>query len=158
MADEAPQYHITREGLEKLREELQHKINVERPALASRLQAAIQQGDLTENADYTMAKEEQSFLEGRIKELRELIQGAVIIDERKTGATVRLGSRVTVIEDGQDSPETFLLVGPVEADPRAGRISDESPLGQALIGRKVGDVVEIEAPAGNLTFTITEIA
>ena len=160
MDDEAPKYPITREGLEKLRAELKHKVEVERPALAARLKAAIQQGDLTENADYISAKEEQGFLEGRVLELEELIRGALIIDDEGGGSgnnAVRLGSRVTVVEDGEDIPETFLLVGPVEADPRAGKISDESPLGQALMGRQVGDTVEIEAPAGALRFTITSI-
>ncbi|HEC22932.1 MAG TPA: transcription elongation factor GreA [Chloroflexi bacterium] len=151
---------MTREMLEKLRAELKHKIEVERPALAARLKAAIEMGDLSENADYIAAKEDQSFLEGRIQELERLIRGAVIIEEGNGGrtGTVQLGSRVTVVEEGEEEPETFMIVGRVEANPREGKISDESPLGRALIGKKVGDTVRVEAPAGELIFKILDIA
>ncbi|HID88677.1 MAG TPA: transcription elongation factor GreA [Anaerolineales bacterium] len=149
--------YLTREGIERLRRELDELVNVRRPALADRLRKAIQQGDLSENADYIAAKEEQGFLEGRIQEIEALLRKAVVIEDEAPTGEVRLGSRVTVVEDGEEEPETFRLVGPVEADPTNGRISYESPLGQALLGHRVGDVVAVEAPAGILRFRILRI-
>ncbi len=151
-------YPMTQGALDELKAELKHRVKVERPALAARLKAAIELGDLSENAEYTSAKEAQGFLEGRIQELERLIRYAVIIDETAAGDTVQLGSRVTVVQDGEDETEVFQIVGQVEANPRQGRISDESPLGQALVGRRVGDVVRYEAPAGELVFKIVQIA
>jgi len=150
---------MTAATLEELRDELKRKIEIERPALAARLKSAIELGDLTENAEYQSAKEEQGFLEGRIQELQEMINGAVIIEDNSSlcAETVQLGCRVTVVEDGQDQAETFLIVGKVEANPREGKISNESPLGSALIGRKVGDIVRIATPEGEVVFTITQI-
>jgi transcription elongation factor GreA len=149
---------LTREGVEKLREELDHLIKVRRPALADRLNHAIQQGDLSENADYQTAKEEQGFLEGRIQELESMLLDAVIIDDGQGPKDqVGLGSRVTVVEEGEDEPETFVVVGAVESDPASGRISNESPMGQALMERKVGDRVTVEAPAGEMVFIIKAI-
>ncbi len=156
MEQGAPVY-LTREGIERLRRELDELVNVRRPALAERLRKAIQQGDLSENADYIAAKEEQGFLEGRIQEIEALLRNAVVIEEEAPTGEVRLGSRVTVVEDGEEEPETFRLVGPAEADPTNGRISYESPLGQALLGHRVGDVVAVEAPAGVLRFRILRI-
>lgn len=156
MADN--KYPMTHEAYEQLQAELKHKIDVERPALAARLKAAIELGDLSENADYTAAKEAQGFLEGRIQELQAMLRNAEIIDlSAANGDTVRLGSRVHVLEDGEDEPEVYQIVGQVEANPRSGKISDESPLGRALIGHKVGDTVRISAPAGELVFEIVKI-
>lgn len=152
-------YPMTSAALEQLRAELEHKYNVERPAMAERLKAAIEMGDLTENAEYISAKEDQAFLEGRIWELEEMIRGAVIIQESngdKSG-TVRLGCQVTVVEEGVSTPETFMIVGAVEANPIEGKISNESPLGRALIGRKVGDVVRVAAPDGEMVFEISDV-
>jgi transcription elongation factor GreA len=153
-------YPMTKGRLEELRAELQHKIEVERPALAARLKAAIEMGDLSENAEYLSAKEDQGFLEGRIQELQRTISGAEIIDESisKHADSVRLGSYVTVAEDGEDTPETFQIVGQVEANPLEGKISQDSPVGQALIGRNVGDTVHVQAPAGEMVFKIVKIA
>jgi len=156
MEQGAPVY-LTREGIERLRRELDELVNVRRPALAERLRKAIQQGDLSENADYIAAKEEQGFLEGRIQEIEALLRNAVVIEEEAPTGEVRLGSRVTVVEDGEEEPETFRLVGPAEADPTNGHISYESPLGRALLGHRVGDVVAVEAPAGVLRFRILRI-
>lgn len=151
-----PAYPITREGLENLRAELDHKVNVERPVLTARLHAAIQQGDLTENADYISAKEEQAFLEGRIEQLEEMIRWAVVIED--TGSeTVDLGNAVTIVE-GNYEPETYLLVGPAEANPSEGKISYESPMGQALVGHRVGDTVHVRTPAGEREVEIVAIA
>jgi transcription elongation factor GreA len=156
MSDEPPTYPMTREGLERLREELDYLVNEERPALAKRLRAAIQQGDLSENADYHDAKEQQGFLEARIRQLEEMLKGAVIIEETGPSDTVQLGSRVTVVE-GSGPPETFAIVGQAEASPREGRISNESPLGKALLGHKVGDQVRVAAPDGDLIFEVSAI-
>lgn len=153
------QYPMTRDAYEGLKEELKQKVEVERPQLAARLKAAIEMGDLSENADYIAAKEAQGFLEGRIQDLQNMIRSAYIIDEdaAQNGDTVRLGSHVKVREDGEDSAEAYQIVGQVEANPRQGKISDESPLGRALLGRKVGDTVHVKAPAGELVFKIVEI-
>ncbi len=149
--------YLTREGREELQEELTELVEVKRPALAERLRRAIAQGDLSENADYKTAKEEQSFLEGRIQDIEALLRSAQIIEETGRSDLVTLGSRVTVVEEGGGSPETFRIVGTAEADPINGKVSHESPLGGALLGRKVGDVVMIEAPNGEIAFQITDI-
>ncbi len=149
--------YLTAEGVEDLRRELDHLVNVKRPALAERLHRAIQQGDLTENADYIAAKEEQGFLEGRVQQIEVMLRNAVIIEENGPSDEVALGSRVTVVEEGAEEAETFRIVGPAEANPGQGNVSNESPLGRALLGRRVGDVVTVEAPAGDIVFRITAI-
>lgn len=156
MSTQQPIY-LTTEGMENLRQELDHLINVKRPALAARLHAAIQQGDLSENADYITAKEEQGFLEGRIQQIEMMLRNATIIQEGVSTDEVALGSRVTIIEDGQDEAETFLIIGAAEADPVGGKVSNESPIGQALLGHQVGDTVTVKAPGGEIIFYITEI-
>jgi transcription elongation factor GreA len=149
--------YLTAEGVENLRRELDHLTSVKRRALAERLRHAIQQGDLSENADYISAKEEQGFLEGRIQQVEAMLRRAVIIEENGPTDEVGLGSRVTVVEDGGDGEEVFHLVGPAEADPTNGKVSNESPLGQALMGRRVGGIVTVEAPGGEIIFKITAI-
>ena len=149
--------HLTTEGVESLRKELDHLVSVKRPALADRLHRAIQQGDLSENADYIAAKEEQGFLEGRIQQIEVMLRHAVIIEENASTDRIMLGSRVTVVEQGLDEAESFRLVGPAEADPINGKVSDESPLGKSLLGHRVGDTVTVEAPAGQIIFQITAI-
>ncbi|MEE8392159.1 MAG: transcription elongation factor GreA [Anaerolineae bacterium] len=148
--------YLTDEGAENLRQELDHLINVKRPALADRLHKAIQQGDLSENADYKAAKEEQGFLEGRIQQIEMMLRNVVIIESGPT-EEVGLGSRVTIVEEGFEEEETFRIVGPAEANPGKGKVSNESPLGMALLGHRVGDAVIVEAPAGEITFRITAI-
>ncbi len=152
-----PVFHLTREGYEKLRQELEYLKTVKRQELAQRLRAAIQMGDLSENADYIATKEEQGFVEGRIQELETILRYAVIIDENAQRDVVDLGARVTIQEEGFP-PETYLIVGPTEADPRNGKISHESPMGKALMGRKKGDVVTVETPGGRVRVRILEIA
>jgi transcription elongation factor GreA len=149
--------YLTDEGLENLHQELDHLVSVKRPALADRLHKAIQQGDLSENADYITAKEEQGFLEGRIQQIEVMLRHAVIIVENGPSEEVTLGSRVTVVEEGFDKAETFRIIGPAEADPIKGNVSNESPLGRALLGHRVGDTVTVEAPAGEIIFRITAI-
>jgi transcription elongation factor GreA len=155
MSDE-PQY-LTAEGAKRLREELEYLKGPAREALAKRLRAAIQQGDLSENADYTAAKEEQGFLEGRILELEILLRNAIVIDDAaKNRDEVGIGSRVTIQEEDFE-PETYQLVGPKEANPAQGRISHESPIGRALMGRRPGDTVSVETPAGIIYLKIINI-
>jgi transcription elongation factor GreA len=149
--------YLTPEGREELREELQELVNVKRPALAERLRKAIAQGDLSENADYHTAKEEQSFLEGRIQEIEAVLRRAEVIEETTSSDVVSLGSHVTVVEEGGLDPETFRIVGVAEADPINGKVSHESPIGKALLGRQVQDIVTVEAPGGEIAFRITEI-
>jgi transcription elongation factor GreA len=156
MSTNEPVY-LTEDGITQLREELDHLINVKRPDLAKRLRHAIQQGDLSENADYTAAKEEQGFLEGRIQQIEAMLLRAKIIEENGETDKVSLGNRVTVVEDGTDHQEVFQIVGPAEAHPANGKISYESPLGQALMSKKVGNKVTIEAPGGEITFKIVAI-
>jgi len=149
--------YLTDEGVENLRQEFDYLTNVKRPALADRLHKAIQQGDLTENADYIAAKEEQGFLEGRIQQIEVMLRNAVIIEENGPSEEVILGSRVTVVEEGFEDAEIFRIVGPAEADPAGGNVSHESPLGSALLGCRVGDTVAVDAPAGEILFRITAI-
>jgi transcription elongation factor GreA len=156
MSTNEPVY-LTAEGIKDLRQELDHLVNVKRPALAKRLRHAIQQGDLSENADYSAAKEEQGFLEGRIQQIEAMLLRAKIIEENGPTDKVSLGSRVTVVEDGLDEEEVFQIVGPAEARPAEGKISYESPLGQTLLGRKVGNRVTVEAPGGEIVFKIVGI-
>lgn len=154
MADEK---YLTEEGAAELRRELDELKHVKRPALAAKLKEAISQGDLSENADYHDAKEQQAFLEGRIQYLEGLLHSAVIVsDNGKQNHVVHVGSEVIVEEKGQP-PETFFIVGAAEANPREGKISNESPMGRALMGKRVGDKVTVDAPAGQLTFKIKAI-
>jgi transcription elongation factor GreA len=148
---------LTPDGAKKIREELEQLKGPSRTALAARLRAAIQQGDLSENADYTSAKEEQSFLEGRILELENLIKDAAIVDPDSTPRdVVSLGCRVTVAEEGSDS-EVFQIVGSTESDTRARKISLESPIGKALFGHRAGESVEVPTPSGKISFRIQKI-
>ena len=149
--------YLTAEGVKNLRRELDHLVNVKRPALAERLRRAIQQGDLSENADYITAEEEQGFLEGRVQQIEAMLRRAVIIQENGPTDEVALGSRVTVVEEGVEESEVFHIVGPAEADPTNGKVSNESPLGRALMGRRVEDAVSVEAPGGEIVFRITAI-
>ncbi len=149
--------YLTPEGMEDLRQELEHLVNVKRPALAERLHKAIQQGDLSENANYIAAKEEQGFLEGRIQQIEAMLRNAVIIEGDGPSDEVGLGSLVTVVEGGEQDAETFRIVGPAEADPIDGKVSNESPLGRALLGHRVGDAVTVKAPGGEIVFRIKAI-
>lgn len=148
--------YLTAEGAEKLREELADLKGPQREALASRLRDAIQMGDLSENADYHKAKEDQAFLEGRIQELEYTLSAAEIVDGEISKDIVSVGVTVTVQEEDFE-PEKYYIVGAKEADPRAGKISNESPIGRALMDHKVGDVVEAQTPGGALKFKILAI-
>lgn len=149
---------LTESGAAELRRELTELKQVKRPELAARLKEAISMGDLSENADYHDAKEQQAFLEGRINYLEALLRSATVVPDAESNkpSNVRVGVEVTVQEEGE-SPETFTIVGAAEANPKEGKISNESPLGSALLGHKVGDKVQVQAPAGALTFKIKAI-
>jgi transcription elongation factor GreA len=149
--------YLTPEGAALVKAELAELTGAKREELARRLRDAIRQGDLSENADYIMAKEDQAFLEGRILELTHLLKNAVVVDNgRGEAEVVSVGRRVTVQEDGE-SPEVFDLVGAKEASPRAGKISNESPIGRALLGKRVGEIAQADTPAGTLVFKILKI-
>jgi transcription elongation factor GreA len=147
--------YLTPEGEARLKTELAELTGPRREDLALRLRAAIQMGDLSENADYHKAKEDQAFLEGRIQEIEATLRIAIIV-EKTHSDRVTVGSRVTVQEEGFDA-ETFDLVGAKEADPRNGKISNESPIGAALMEHKVGDVVEATTPAGKIRLKILSV-
>ncbi len=149
---------LTRQGLEKLEKEL-HVLETEKRAqVAARIQSAKEEGDISENAEYDDAKHEQAFVEGRIMTLRAMISNAVVIEENEAPSDqVGLGSRVTVLEDGIDEPVVYDIVGSAEADPLNGRISNESPIGRALMGRRARSVVSYQAPDGEIRLTILSI-
>ena len=148
-------HYLTAEGEAKLQAELTDLTGPRREELSQRLRSAIQMGDLSENADYHKAKEDQAFLEGRIQELESILRSAIII-EKKRGDVVDVGTTVT-IQEGDFDPETFYMVGAKEADPRNGRISNESPIGSALMGHKAGETVEAQTPGGKMKFKILKI-
>lgn len=148
--------YLTAEGIENIKVELEELINVKRPELAQRLRSAIEMGDLSENADYIKAKEDQGFLEGRIQELEHIIKNVVIISENNDNDSVQIGSQVIVKEEGYPE-ETFFIVGSKEAEPDKGKISYESPIGKSLLKHRVGEIVRVETPAGHINFKIVEI-
>ena len=148
--------YVSREGLAHLRAELDEMIAVKRPEIAARISEAKEHGDLSENAEYEEAKNEQAFVEGRIAELEHKIKSAVIIDEDRSNDHVSIGSTVEL--DGDDGAITYHIVGSTEAKPADGRISNESPVGRALLGRKVGEKVVVKVPAGDVMYTVRSIS
>ena len=153
---EKPTY-LTAAGKEKLEAELDYLRSVRRPEIAQGIHEAKEGGDIMENAGYDEAKNEQAFVEGRIMTLEALLSKVEIIAESGPAGVVSLGSRATVIERG-GIPETFHIVGPTEADPSGGRISDESPLGRSLLGRRAGERVVVQSPDGPIEFEILDVA
>jgi transcription elongation factor GreA len=148
---------LTRQGYQKLQDELDYLRTVKRQEVADRLHEAMEGGELIEDAEYEAAKNEQAFVEGRIQELEILLANAHLIeDEIVKSDNVQIGSTVT-IQDGDNEPEVYTIVGPAEANPREGRVSNESPLGRALMERHAGDTVRVDAPAGSFTVTIVKI-
>ncbi len=147
--------YLTKEGLEKLTKELNELRNVRRKEVASRIEIAKDMGDLSENAEYNEAKEEQGFVEGRIAELEVLVPNAIII-ERSNAGTVSVGSTVRVETNNKE--REYTIVGASEADPVKGRISNESPLGTAFLGKAPGDSVEVKVPSGKIVYHIISIS
>lgn len=140
--------YLTKEGYQKLQDELDYLRTAKRQEVADRLHEAMEGGELIENAEYEAAKNEQAFVEGRIQELEIILAGAHLIAEHNDPTSVQVGDTVTIQEEGGE-PEEYTIVGAAEADPRAGKISNESPLGKALLNRRPGDIVSVEAPGGS---------
>ncbi len=153
-----PNNFLTKEGYQKLQDELDYLRKVKRQEVAARLHEAMEGGELIENAEYEAAKNEQAFVEGRIQELDALLASAKIIEDngKRKSDGVQLGMKVT-IKEGNFEPETFTIVGVAEANPREGKISNESPIGKAILGHKVGDSVKVETPGGTYTVKILKI-
>jgi transcription elongation factor GreA len=151
-----PTSFLTREGYEKLQEELDFLRSSKRQEIANRLHEAMEGGELIENAEYEAAKNEQAFVEGRIKELEILLATARVISDTEKAEAIQIGSKVTIQENGSE-PEMYTIVGAAEANPRAGRVSNESPLGRALLNRKVGDQVSVDAPAGAFVVAVLKV-
>jgi transcription elongation factor GreA len=149
--------YLTPEGRDELQRELDTLITVRRPALAVKLKEAVAEGDLKENADYHDTKEQQAFVEGRIQYLEKILRSAVIISNEGKTDEIRLGSEVTIREDGGDSDETYMIVGAAEANPREGKISHESPIGKALLTHRKGDKVRVQTPSGEIIFKIRSV-
>lgn len=150
--------YLTEEGLQKIKEELAYLKGDKQVELAQKLETAIAQGDLKENADYHSAKEEQAFVASRIRDLEDSLRRAQVITDPGSSDVVRVGSVVTVVEDGYDEEERYYIVGAHEADPANGRISNESPIGQALLGAKKGRVVTARTPGGDIRLRIKSIS
>ncbi len=151
-------HYLTPEGLANLEKRLQELKEVRRPQVAERLRLALEEGgELTENAEYDDAKNEQAFIEGEIMRLETIINTAEIIQANQNKDVVGIGSYVTVKEQGMDSEEVYHIVGSAEAKPSEGKLSMESPLGKALLGKKVGDKVSVAAPDGTIVFKIIKI-
>ena len=153
----AEDVHITHEGLEAVRKEHDELTKVWRPQIAGKIKAARELGDLSENFEYHAAKNEQGMKEARIRELEAILKNHVLIEQRGTPGVVAMGSTVRFREDGIDEDETYRIVGPAEADPKAGRVSYESALGKALIGLRVGEGAEVNTPTGSYRVTVVAV-
>lgn len=152
-----PPSFLTRQGFEKLQNELDHLRKVKRQEVADRLHEAMEGGELIEDAEYEAAKNEQAFVEGRIAELEMLLANARVIDENSKREVIQIGAHVTIQEEGYD-PEDYIIVGPAEADPRNGRVSNESPLGKALMDHRAGESVQVNAPDGSFSVNILKVS
>jgi transcription elongation factor GreA len=149
------EFYLTKDGIEKLGAELDDLVKNQRPKVASELKEAKEQGDLSENASWEAAKDHQAFIEGRIAELEQILRNAVVIAAPKKKDKVNIGSIVHLeIEDGK---QIYTIVGSTEANPSEGRISNESPIGQALLGKTKGDEVTINVPSGEMVYKISHI-
>jgi transcription elongation factor GreA len=149
---------LTREGLRKLEEELEHLKGIRRKEVAERIKLAKEFGDLAENAEYDDAKNEQAFIEGRILQIEQMLRSARVIDDAAVaGDVVSVGTTVRLKDVAAGGELTYTIVGSAEADPLADRISNESPVGRALLGRKKGETITVRVPAGTLTYTILDI-
>lgn len=147
---------ISLEGYEKLKSELDYLMNVKRREIAARIQTAKDMGDLSENAEYSDAKDEQAFNEGRISEISQMLKNLTVVANGKNGGKAGMGSRITV--KGNGAEKEYTIVSFNEADPLAGKISNESPLGQAFINKKKGDCVKVKTPKGEVAYEIIKIA
>jgi len=147
--------YFSKEGLEKLKQEVEYRTEVLRKEIAARIKEAKELGDLSESAEYTEAKEAQSLNEGRIEELKRVLENAVIISEHAGGGKVGVGSQLKL--KSKHGVQMFTIVGAAESDPQAGFISNESPLGSAFLGRKKGEKIQVETPRGSVEYEIVEV-
>jgi transcription elongation factor GreA len=148
---------LTPEGREKLKQELDVLINVKRPEVAEAIHSAKEEGDISENSAYDAAKEQQAFVEGRIMQIEQMLKNAEIIESQVATGIVVLGSHVAVVEKGTKDEEEYQIVGSAEADPSKGRISNESPVGRALMGKKQGDPILVKTPAGERQLRLVRV-
>lgn len=149
------EFLLTSEGIETLKAELHELTMIKRPELAQRLKEAKEEGDLSENSAWDAARDDQGMTEGRIAEIEHILKHAKLIEAKKTGGVVGLGSKVHV--ELANGKQQYTIVGSTEANPDLGRVSDVSPLGKALLGKKPGDKVEVQVPAGTLTYKIVHV-
>lgn len=148
---------MTKEGEDALRQELKQLIETRRPDLARKLREAAAQGDLKENADYHDAKEQLGFIEGRVQQIESVLRNAIVVDNSGHSDEVRIGSTVVIQEVGEDFDEEYRIVGSAEANPRERKISEKSPIGSALMGKKLGEKVSVATPDGTIKFKIVDI-
>jgi transcription elongation factor GreA len=151
-----PPSYLTRQGYQRLQEELEYLRTVKRQEVANRLHEAMEGGELIEDAEFEAAKNEQAFVEGRIQELEMLLANARVVEESVKSDVIQIASKVT-IQEGDYEPELYIIVGPAEANPREGRVSNESPLGKALMGHRAGDTISVDAPDGAFTVRIVKL-
>ena len=151
-----PTTFLTKEGFQKLQEELDHLRTVKRQEVAERLHEAMEGGELIENAEYEAAKNEQAFVEGRIQELDTILATAHVIEENGKSDVIQVGATVTIHEEG-NPVETFTIVGAAEANPREGKISNESPIGKSLLGHKAGETIHVDAPGGHFKVKVVKV-
>ncbi|GKQ42531.1 transcription elongation factor GreA [Companilactobacillus sp. RD055328] len=150
-------YQMTAEGKVQLEQELEDLKMVKRPEIINRIKIARGFGDLSENSEYSSAKDEQSVMESRISQIQEMLQYAEVVDVSNVPSDeVSVGKKVTIVEDGEE-PEEYFIVGSSESDPMSGKISNDSPIAKALLGKKIGDAVEIQTPAGSFTVKIKSV-
>lgn len=153
-----PTSFLTSEGYQKLQDELDFLRTTKREQIADRLHEAIEGGELLDNAELEAAKNEQAFVEGRIKELEILLATARVVDEKEVdNEIIQVGNRVTIQEEGSKDKEVYEIVGVAEADPSVGKISNESPLGKALLGKRINDKVQVDAPAGSYQVKVLKV-
>lgn len=149
--------YLTKEGEVELRRELKELIEVRRPALAQKLKEAVAQGDLKENADYHDTKEQQGFTEGRIQHIEAILRHAIVVEDEGPSDEVKVGSTVIIREDGTNEDEEYKIVGSAEANPRERKISQKSPIGGVLLGKKKGKKVKVQTPDGPVKFKIVDV-
>ena len=155
----AKQVLLTSEGLQKLQDELEHLKTVRRKENTEAIKRALSFGDLSENSEYDEAKNEQAEIEHRISEIETMLNNAKVIDEENIDTdVVSIGSKVTVKDVEENEEEEYLIVGSTEADPMSGKISDESPVGAALLGHRIGETVSVEAPMGKIEYLVVKIS
>jgi len=151
------QIELTKEGLEEIQAELLELVEIKLPAIIDRVAKAREHGDLSENAEYHSARDDQQLLQARIDELQNIVANAIVIKNTKSNNKVGMGSTVTITKEGTKNEKVVYIVGEFEADPMAGKVSVGSPLGEALIGKKKGDKVVVKAPAGKISYEIINI-